>query len=142
MCIMEVRLGQRDSTIAQACAHNIGTVLSDLELFRPVLKARNPEMMPVFDNLYEILSATSRDALQLWAMLVEKTVAAQEDHTHDHLGSEREESDHFHPTTPSADETRAMGGFEDPELQVEFENRLENYAAHDMSRAAEYETRK
>ena len=34
MCIMEVRPGQHNSTIQQACAHNIGTVAAeDLKLF-------------------------------------------------------------------------------------------------------------
>ena len=32
MCIMEVRPGQHHSTITQACAHNIDTVVGDLEM--------------------------------------------------------------------------------------------------------------
>lgn len=40
MCIMEVRAGQHDSTIAQAMAHNVATVVGDLEMFATVLTAR------------------------------------------------------------------------------------------------------
>lgn len=37
MCIMECREGQHHSTIAQACAHNVGTVIGDLTMFERVL---------------------------------------------------------------------------------------------------------
>jgi hypothetical protein len=40
MCIMEVRAGQRSSTIAQACAYNTSTVERDLDMFLPLLEAR------------------------------------------------------------------------------------------------------
>src|SRR5467141_3018208 len=43
MCIMEVRAGQRTSTIAQAMAHNVGTIERDLELFIPLLEARQDD---------------------------------------------------------------------------------------------------
>lgn len=40
MCIMEVRAGQRSSTIAQACAHNATTVERDLDMFCELLERR------------------------------------------------------------------------------------------------------
>jgi hypothetical protein len=40
MCIMEVRPGQQDATIAQAMAHNVNTVVGDLEMFETVLRHR------------------------------------------------------------------------------------------------------
>jgi hypothetical protein len=38
MCIMEVRPGQHHSTITQALAHNIGTVIGDITMFVAVLE--------------------------------------------------------------------------------------------------------
>lgn len=43
MCIMEVRRGQRTSTMLQACAHNIGTVIADMDMLRQLLGARGDE---------------------------------------------------------------------------------------------------
>jgi hypothetical protein len=43
MCIMEVRAGQRASTIAQACAHNTTTVERDLDMFVHLLDHRGEE---------------------------------------------------------------------------------------------------
>lgn len=40
MCIMEVRPGQRATTIAPAMAHNVSTAERDLEMFRALLTAR------------------------------------------------------------------------------------------------------
>lgn len=40
MCIMEVRAGQRSSTIAQACAHNVTTVERDADMFVGLLVGR------------------------------------------------------------------------------------------------------
>lgn len=40
MCIMEVREGQHHSTITQAEAHNVNTVVGDLDMFRRVLETR------------------------------------------------------------------------------------------------------
>lgn len=33
MCVMEVKPGQHHSTITQACAHNVRTVVSNLDMF-------------------------------------------------------------------------------------------------------------
>lgn len=41
MCIMEIRAGQHSSTMIQACAHNLDTVLGDLEMFKGLIVARN-----------------------------------------------------------------------------------------------------
>ena len=41
MCIMEVRAGQHNTTIAQALAHNLYTSIGDLEMFITKLSAEN-----------------------------------------------------------------------------------------------------
>jgi hypothetical protein len=43
MCIMEVRPGQHHSTIAQAQAHNVNTVVADLDMFGTLLVARGAD---------------------------------------------------------------------------------------------------
>lgn len=151
MCIMEVRLGQRDSTIAQALAHNVATVLSDIGLFRPVLRARHPEMLPVLDKFNLELSTASRTALNLWTRLIEVVVVEGADHhthTHEHKGSEREVGDF---TTPASREDAMYGTYTDDDygdvVQVaamaeEQEMAEERVAAQDIHRAADYETRK
>lgn len=50
MCIMEVRSNQHSSTIAQACAHNIGTVVGDLKMFRELVARRDPAMLERLDS--------------------------------------------------------------------------------------------
>jgi hypothetical protein len=40
MCVMSVRVGQRSSTIAQACAHNTSTIERDVDMFYKLLRAR------------------------------------------------------------------------------------------------------
>lgn len=147
MCIMEVRLGQRDSTIAQALAHNTGTILADIELFRPILKARAPQYLPVLDQFQAELSLASRTALQLWATLVEAVVAADPDtphsHSHEVAGNERDHvydpMANYDPMEESRRELIVGYPLEDPQG---LEAAREKVAAQDMHRAASYETRK
>lgn len=104
MCIMEVRPGQHDSTIAQANAHNINTVIGDLELWLPVLTTRAERSADGNDRRYnETVIATvtrTHDVLttQYAAMLGlfgSEVAAAVEHWQHDHgpIGAER---DHHH----------------------------------------------
>lgn len=90
MCIMEVRPGQHDSTIQQACTHNVGTVVSDLELFLPLLRARNvPEnLRGKVEALHARLNSLYNEACDLYGDFV----AYEIDHHHlvDYkVGSER-----------------------------------------------------
>jgi hypothetical protein len=52
MCEMEVRQGQRASTIAQAIAHNVGTCKSDCEMYRQLLIGRGD-----VENLHRVETA-------------------------------------------------------------------------------------
>lgn len=151
MCIMEVRPGQRDSTIAQALAHNTRTILSDIELFWPLLKSRSPQHLPLLDQFQAELSFASRSALQLWARLVEAVVAAEPDpaaHAHEHYGNERAYAGHAGQDSDQAARTAAIeesarelvvGYPPDPD---DDEYQLERVARQDIARAAQYETRR
>lgn len=64
MCIMEVRSGQRSSTIAQALAHNTSTVDRDIDMLVPLLRARGE-----LDAVAEIEEA-QRDLQSAYARLL------------------------------------------------------------------------
>lgn len=102
MCIMEVRPGQHRSTIAQAQAHNINTVIGDLELWLPVLRAEhadngndrryNETVIATVDRVHDALTVQYAAMLGLFGSEV---AAAVEHWQHDHgpIGAER---DHHH----------------------------------------------
>lgn len=104
MCIMEVRSGQRSSTIAQACAHNTSTVERDLDMFKPLLEARGES-----DALAEI-EAAQRELQSAYTRLM---VAFADEITRDvaagHeadavIGAERV---HVHPIDEASAQTAA-----------------------------------
>jgi hypothetical protein len=67
MCIMEVREGQHHSTIAQAEAHNVGTVVGDLDMFRRVLETRGqPAKAQRVDEISSTLVAAYEDLMDLY----------------------------------------------------------------------------
>ncbi len=67
MCIMEVREGQHHSTIAQAEAHNVNTVVGDLDMFRRVLETRNqPAKARRVDEISSTLVAAYDDLMDLY----------------------------------------------------------------------------
>lgn len=103
MCIMEVRPGQHDSTIAQANAHNVNTVVGDLDLWIPILETRT-ERAAGGDRLYgESVLTTVKGARQrlhaeyavLLGLFGSEVARAVEHWQQDHgpLGTER---DHHH----------------------------------------------
>jgi hypothetical protein len=91
LCIMEVRPGQRSSTIAQAMAHNTSTVERDLDMFVPLLKARGElELLAQINRAHEHLKQAYAGFLAVYAEEVAAEVQSPEGHvhTHDH-GNER-----------------------------------------------------
>lgn len=104
MCIMEVRAGQRDSTIAQACAHNVATVVGDLDMFETVLTARlahdtadgrldTEAALGQVRHAHDTLRRAYADLLGLFGAEVGRALThwqAGEDHGDDHHGHERD----------------------------------------------------
>lgn len=137
MCIMEVRRGQLDSTIAQACAHNLFTVVGDLAMFRELLAARarteGPEMAAAriaqLDQVEKDLLATYDEALSLYGHFVADEVARSHEHGHDH------DVDHDHPHHDMGDPVAAALEYNAAERTAE------DIARTDETRARRYETR-
>ncbi len=90
MCVMEVRPGQHHATIAQAMAHNVQTVVSDLEMFRAMLLAREDRNALAVQRASAKLAQCESDLLDIFAQFVTDEVV--KDH-HDEIGSERDISD-------------------------------------------------
>ena len=81
MCIMEVRPGQHHSTITQACAHNIDTVVGDLEMFDVLLAARGRgEHSDRLRDIHDRLRVAYGDLLALYSDLLAGEVLADQDH--------------------------------------------------------------
>ena len=87
MCVMEVRAGQRNSTIAQACAHNVNTVVGDLDMFVSLLRANGHAAdAQAAANVQATLSRSYVDLREMFA-----TFAVEEPHNHgESVGNERE----------------------------------------------------
>jgi hypothetical protein len=92
MCIMEVRPGQRSSTIAQAMAHNVSTVERDLDMFEPLIRARGEtDLLAQIQQAHEHLKRAYEGFLSVFVHEVTEEVHVHGDHDHgDHEhGSER-----------------------------------------------------
>jgi hypothetical protein len=91
MCIMEVRPGQRSSTIAMAMAHNTSTVMQDLDFFRKLLTARQEhELLCAVERAQENLRKAYADFLEVYGEEVTTEVMDAAGHVHDEpVGSER-----------------------------------------------------
>src|SRR5260221_51543 len=90
MCVMEVRPGQHHATIAQAMAPNVQTVVSDLEMFRTLLVAREDSNSLACQRVAAKLAECESDLLGLFGQFVTKEVVKEH---HDAIGSERDISD-------------------------------------------------
>lgn len=78
MCEMEVRPGQRSSTIAQACSHNVSTVDRDLDMFEHVLAARGEtraleeiraihvDLAKCYERLLRVFGGEVRHEVEAW----------------------------------------------------------------------------
>ena len=90
MCIMEVRPGQRSSTIAQAMAHNVSTIERDLDMFRPLVAARGEtELLATIEAGHEALKVAYARFLECFVAEVEQEIANGGDHDHDFHDHER-----------------------------------------------------
>jgi hypothetical protein len=128
MCIMEVRAGQRSSTIAQACAHNIRTVIDDGEMFCTLLESRGEhERVRGVRASMANLNQAYADTLELFGEF-----AAEEEATHGR------HHDHDDGTNERADVGRISHthGDERPD-----EGSLIETAHHDAGLARRFETR-
>lgn len=90
MCVMEVRPGQRSSTIAQAAAHNISTVERDLDMFEKLLAARGE--LVILDGvrkLHQDLYKVYAGLLEVFGEEVGREVQDWEGHIPHSEGNER-----------------------------------------------------
>lgn len=123
---MEVRPGQRSSTIAQAMAHNLSTIERDLDMFKPLLEARGEhELLATVEAGHEAMKVAYARFLDCFIHEIQRDVAHGHDHADaDHLhGNERENVTH-HPHVHPVDREAVLVAAE--------------HAAHD---AEKYETR-
>lgn len=91
MCIMEVRAGQKTSTVAQAMAHNTSTIERDLDMFRKLLEARKEgEHLALVERAQKLLNEAYSIFLEQFGEFVAEEVNP-DNHTHDH--------DHGHERT-------------------------------------------
>lgn len=88
MCIMEVRPGQRSSTIAQAMAHNTSTVERDLDMFKPLLEARGEAA------LLRRIETAHQHLKEAYALFL--SVFADEVTTEVHVHGDVDHGDHSH----------------------------------------------
>lgn len=85
MCTMEVRAGQRSSTIAQAMAHNVETVRGDIKMFREVLERRGEnERIVALNRAAENLDRAYADFLELFGEFVAEEEAERGQHFSEH----------------------------------------------------------
>jgi hypothetical protein len=78
VCIMEVREGQRSSTIAQAMAHNTSTIERDLDMFRPLLEARGEtSLLAEIEAAQRALGVAYQHFLAVFAAEIERDVQHQ-----------------------------------------------------------------
>ena len=138
MCIMEVRPGQRSSTIAQACAHNLSTVDRDLDMFRPLLAARGEtELLALVNDAAEHMHAAYAQLLAVFVDEITTEVRVHGDHDHgDHNhGTEREATDNY-----SGAEIRAHWHGDDT-LEARVRGIARDVAERDAHAARRFETR-
>lgn len=92
MCIMEVRAGQRTSTIAQAMAHNVKTITSDQDMLMAVLEARDEkELLAHVREAQKHLQLAYERFLHCYAVAVEEDVIhGRGQPLGEQVGSERE----------------------------------------------------
>jgi hypothetical protein len=70
MCVMEIHPDAAVHAMLQACAHNVSTILRDMEMLRPTVETRQPEKLAGIDRIagrlgeiYAELIAHYRDAV-------------------------------------------------------------------------------
>ena len=93
MCVMTVHKGQQTHTMIQACAHNVHTVLGDMDLLTELAKSRDvPEADQMSMGLtYAALQVAYESLLAIYGEAVARAVKSGE-HQHDNaapVGNER-----------------------------------------------------
>lgn len=84
MCIMEMRPGQRTSTMVQATAHNLSTVDRDLDMLVKIMEARGGVLLEPVQHIADLAGHTYDLALSAFALAVENEHRNPDDHVHDH----------------------------------------------------------
>ena len=51
MCVMEIHPDAAVHAMLQACAHNVSTVLRDMEMLRPTVETRQPAKLAGIDQI-------------------------------------------------------------------------------------------
>jgi hypothetical protein len=74
MCVMEIHPDAAVHAMLQACAHNVSTILRDMEMLRPTVETRQPENLAGIDRIAGRLS-------EIYAELI----AHYRDAVHEHL---------------------------------------------------------
>lgn len=92
MCVMEIRPGQRSATMAQAMAHNVRTICSDLDLFKPILEARGEdEALTLLNEAKLYMDGAYERFLHIFADEVTHEITGKHPDYHDEIvGNERE----------------------------------------------------
>jgi hypothetical protein len=84
MCVMEIHPDAAVHAMLQACAHNVSTILRDMEMLRPTVETRQPEKLAEVDRIagrlgeiYTELIAHYRDAVHEHLFVSEPEWSAQ-----------------------------------------------------------------
>jgi len=51
MCVMEIHPDAAVHAMLQACAHNVSTILRDMEMLRPAVETRQPAKLAGIDQI-------------------------------------------------------------------------------------------
>lgn len=96
MCVMEVRAGQRITTIAQAMAHNTSTIERDLDMFRKMLEANDEHYaLQHIELAQNDLKLAYQRFLHVYGFLLEDDIKhGRTAPLGEHSGSERTAHDH------------------------------------------------
>jgi hypothetical protein len=132
---MEVRAGQRSSTIAQAMAHNTSTIERDLDMFRRVMEARGERetALAQLDAAQADLRSAYERFLAMFAREIADDVANGQHEPDAVIGAERV---HTHPVDADAVARMSLPQDNQPTTAVVLAAR--RAAVH---RAERYETR-
>lgn len=125
MCIMEVRAGQKSTTIAQALAHNLSTSDRDFDMFKKLLTARGEsELLVAVSSAQQQTHRAYATMLEVYGEELATEVTGEHEHGHDaeHLepvGNERE----HHASEATLNAVLVAAEHHDAELARKFETR-------------------
>lgn len=139
MCIMEIRAGQRASTIAQAMAHNTATVMGDVTMFRELLERRDEgEMIRALDRAEGELQRAFAVYLEMFGEFAKREEDEHGQHftanEHDGADGTAERDQDGHQDHPQGHEAGTEHHHGHPRTFIE-------QAHHDATLARRYETR-